>query len=280
MIKYVGSINVMGRTIMSGHSKWATTKHRKAAQDAKRSALFSKLSRNITVAAKEGGDPNPDNNASLSAAIEKAKGYSLPKDKIKVAIDKAFGSGKDAANYETVIYEGYGPCGVAIYCEALTDNRNRTAADVRAAFNHHGGNLGTSGSVAFQFERRGQIIIPKQIEGDKKEGMKDNGAAGDEEAFMLAVAEAGGEDYDEMSDEWIVSSAPTDVMAVKKALEEAGIVAQGAELVMVPTTPTEVGISDAKKVMRLIDRLEELEDLQSVYHSMDMTDELVEALEA
>lgn len=109
---------------MSGHSKWATTKHRKAAQDAKRSALFSKLSRNITVAAKEGGDPNPDNNASLAAAIEKAKGYSLPKDKIKVAIDKAFGSGKDAANYETVVYEGYGPAGVAVYCEALTDNRN------------------------------------------------------------------------------------------------------------------------------------------------------------
>ena len=129
---------------MSGHSKWATTKHRKAAQDAKRSALFSKLSRNITVAAKEGGDPNPDNNASLAAAIEKAKGYSLPKDKIKTAIDKAFGSGKDAANYETVVYEGYGPCGVAILCEALTDNRNRTAADVRAAFTHAGGNLGTS----------------------------------------------------------------------------------------------------------------------------------------
>ena len=139
---------------MSGHSKWATTKHRKAAQDAKRSALFSKLSRNITVAAKEGGDPNPDNNASLAAAIEKAKGYSLPKDKIKVAIDKAFGSGKDSANYETVVYEGYGPAGVAVLCEALTDNRNRTAADVRAAFSHAGGNLGTSGSVAFQFERK------------------------------------------------------------------------------------------------------------------------------
>ena len=114
---------------MSGHSKWATTKHRKAAQDAKRSALFSKLARNITVAAKEGGDPNPDNNASLAAAIEKAKGYSMPKDKIKTAIDKAFGSGKDAASYETVVYEGYGPAGVAVLCEALTDNRNRTAAD-------------------------------------------------------------------------------------------------------------------------------------------------------
>ena len=196
--------------IMSGHSKWATTKHRKAAQDAKRSALFSKLSRNITVAAKEGGDPNPDNNASLAAAIEKAKGYSLPKDKIKTAIDKAFGTGKDAANYETVVYEGYGPCGVAIYCEALTDNRNRTAADVRAAFNHHGGNLGTSGSVAFMFERKGQVMVAKEVEtGDKKNPVKPNGAAADEDEFMMAVAEAGGSDYEDAEDEWIVYTAPT-----------------------------------------------------------------------
>ena len=146
---------------MSGHSKWATTKHRKAAQDKKRSALFSKLSRIITVAAKTGGDPNPENNASLAAAIEKAKGYSLPKDKIQTAIDKAFGAGADAANYEEVVYEGYGPAGVAIYVEALTDNRNRTAADVRSAFTRAGGNLGATGSVAFQFERKGQIAIDK-----------------------------------------------------------------------------------------------------------------------
>ncbi len=264
---------------MSGHSKWATTKHRKAAQDAKRSALFSKLSRNITVAAKEGGDPNPDNNASLAAAIDKAKGYSLPKDKIKTAIDKAFGSGKDAANYETVVYEGYGPAGIAIYCEALTDNRNRTAADVRAAFTHHGGSLGTSGSVAFQFERKGQILVEKEIEGGKKEGMKPNGAAGDEDEFMMAVAEAGGDDYEDAGDEWIVYTAPADLHSVKTALEEAGIVTKGAEFVMLPTTPTEVSVADAKKVMRLIDRLEELEDLQNVYHAMDITDEIAEALE-
>ena len=205
---------------MSGHSKWATTKHRKAAQDAKRSALFSKLSRNITVAAKEGGDPNPDNNASLAAAIEKAKGYSLPKDKIKTAIDKAFGSGKDAANYETVVYEGYGPCGVAIYCEALTDNRNRTAADVRAAFTHAGGNLGTSGSVSYMFERKGQIMVPKEVEtGDKKHPMGPNGAAADEEEFEMAVIEAGGDDYEDADEEWIVYTQPSDLMAVKKALE-------------------------------------------------------------
>lgn len=251
---------------MSGHSKWATTKHRKAAQDKKRSALFSKLSRNITVAAKEGGDPNPENNASLSAAIEKAKGYSLPKDKIKVAIDKAFGSGKDSANYETVIYEGYGPAGVAIYCEALTDNRNRTAADVRAAFSHSGGNLGTSGSVAFQFERKGQILVDKQV-------------CADEDEFMLAVADAGGDDYEDADEEWIVYTGATDLMAVKKALEEAGIETKGAELIMEPTTPAEVTVSDAKKVMRLVDKLEELEDLQNVYHTMDITDEIAAALD-
>lgn len=265
---------------MSGHSKWATTKHRKAAQDAKRSALFSKLSRNITVAAKEGGDPNPENNASLAAAIEKAKANSLPKDKIKVAIDKAFGSGKDAANYETVVYEGYGPAGVAVYCEALTDNRNRTAADVRSAFAHAGGNLGTSGSVAFMFERKGQVMVAKEIEtGDKKNPVGPNGAAADEDEFMMAVAEAGGNDYEDADEEWIVYTAPSDLMAVKKGLEDQGIEVKGAEMTMEPTTPAQVSVSDAKKVMRLIDKLEELEDLQSVYHAMDITEEIAAALD-
>lgn len=263
---------------MSGHSKWATTKHRKAAQDAKRSALFSKLSRNITVAAKEGGDPNPANNASLAAAIEKAKGYSLPKDKIKTAIDKAFGSGKDAANYETLTYEGYGPCGVAILCEALTDNRNRTAADVGAAFRHSGGNLGTPGCVSFQFERKGQIMIEKVIKSDDKK-VADIENAVDEDEFMMTVAECGGTDYEDAEDEWIVYTGPTDLMAVKAALEEAGIQTKGAELTMIPSTPTEVTAADAKKVMRLVDKLEELEDLQNVYHTMDLTDEIIAALD-
>jgi YebC/PmpR family DNA-binding regulatory protein len=251
---------------MSGHSKWATTKHRKAAQDAKRSALFSKLSRNITVAAKEGGDPNPDNNASLGAAVAKAKSYSLPKDKIDAAIKKAFSSGSDSANFENVVYEGYGPAGVAVYCEALTDNRNRTAADVRSAFSHSGGNLGTTGSVAFQFERKGQLMVEKSL-------------APDEDEFMMLVAEAGGDDYEDGEDEWIVTTASTELTNVKKALEDLGTEVKGYELIMVPTTPTEVSVSDAKKVMRLIDRLEELEDLQNVYHSMDITDEIFAALE-
>jgi YebC/PmpR family DNA-binding regulatory protein len=251
---------------MSGHSKWATTKHRKAAQDSKRSALFSKLSRNITVAAKEGGDPNPENNAALGAAVAKAKGYSLPKDKIDTAIKKAFASGSDGANFETIVYEGYGPAGVAVYIEALTDNRNRTAADVRSAFSHSGGNLGTTGSVAFQFERKGQLIVEKS-------------QSSDEEEFMMQVAEAGGDDYEDADEEWIVSTAPAELAAVKKGLEDQGIEVKGAELIMEPTTPTEVDVSDAKKVMRLVDRLEELEDLQNVYHSMDITDEIAAALD-
>ena len=251
---------------MSGHSKWATTKHRKAAQDSKRSAMFSKLSRIITVAAKEGGDPNPDNNASLAAAIAKAKGYSMPKDKIQVAIDKAFGSGADAATFDEVTYEGYGPAGIGIYVECLTDNRNRTAADVRSAFSHAGGNLGANGSVAFQFTKKGQITVERE-------------KCADEDELMMAVAEAGGDDYEDAGEEWVVWTAPGDLMSVKSGLEEQGVEVRGAELVFVPNNPTTVEVSDAKKVMRLIDRLEDLEDVQSVSHTMEITDEVAAALE-
>jgi YebC/PmpR family DNA-binding regulatory protein len=251
---------------MSGHSKWATTKHRKAAVDAKRSALFSKLARIITVAAKTGGDPNPENNASLAAAIAKAKSYSLPKDKIQTAIDKAFGAGSEGAVFEEVVYEGYGPAGVALYVEALTDNRNRTAADVRAAFSKAGGNLGATGSVAFQFERKGQIMVTKTSQMDEDE-------------LMLLVADAGGEDLDDGGEEWVVSTAPGDLMAVNKALEAEGLPVKGAELVMEATNPSAVTVEDAKKVMRLVDRLEESDDVQNVYTTMDITDEIAEALE-
>jgi YebC/PmpR family DNA-binding regulatory protein len=251
---------------MSGHSKWATTKHRKAAVDAKRSALFSKLSRVITVAARTGGDPSPENNASLAAAIAKAKGYSLPKDKIKTAIDKAFAAGA-GANYEEVIYEGYGSGGVAIYVEALTDNRNRTAADVRSAFTRAGGSLGATGSVAFQFERKGQILVEKT-------------AASDEDELMLLVADAGGEDLEDGGEEWVVYTGPSDLATVSKALEAAGVAVKGAELVMEATTPTAITVEDAKKVMRLVDKLEESDDIQNVYTTMDLTDEIAAALDA
>ena len=251
---------------MSGHSKWATTKHRKAAVDAKRSAQFSKLTRIITVAAKTGGDPSPENNASLAAAIAKAKSYSLPKDKIQSAIDKAFGAGADAANFEEVIYEGYGPAGVALYVEALTDNRNRTAADVRAAFTRAGGNLGTSGSVAFQFERKGQITVEKA-------------PTFDEDEMLMLVADAGGEDIEVGEDEVLVYTTPGDLMPVGEALESAGVPVKGAELVMEPVNGTVVSVEDAKKVLRLVDRLEDSDDILNVYHTMELTDEIAAALD-
>jgi YebC/PmpR family DNA-binding regulatory protein len=251
---------------MSGHSKWATTKHKKAAIDAKRSSLFSKLSRNITVAAKLGGDPLPENNAGLAAAVERARMVSMPNAKIKSAIDKAFGAGADAAVYESFSYEGYGPAGVALYVECLSDNRNRTAADVRSAFTHAGGNLGTSGSVAFQFQRKGRIAVEKE-------------KCPDEDEFMMAVAEAGGDDYEDEGDDWCVWCDMTALNDVVKGLKAQDIEVKGSELTMVPTTPTEVTPSDAKKVQRLVDRLEELDDVQDVYNTMDMTDEVMAALD-
>jgi len=252
---------------MSGHSKWATTKHRKGAVDAKRSKLFSKLTRIITVAAKTGGDPSLENNASLAAAVAKAKSYSLPKDKIDNAIKKAFAAGADAATYDEVIYEGYGPAGVAVYVEALTDNRNRTAADVRAAFTRAGGNLGATGSVAFQFERKGEIVVEKV-------------ATIDEDELMLLVADAGGEDLEDNDEDWVVYTAPNDLLTVSKALEDAGAAVKGAELVMEATTPQAMSIEDAKKVMRLVDKLEESDDIQNVYTTMEMTEEIADALDA
>ena len=264
---------------MSGHSKWATTKHKKAAIDAKRSSLFSKLSRNITVAAKVGGDPNPDNNASLAAAVARARMVSMPNAKIKAAIDKAFGAGATAVSYEEITYEGYGPAGVAFYVECLTDNKNRTAADVRSAFTHSGGNLGTSGSVAFQFERKGTIAVDKVIKSDDKK-VPDRPNAEDEDEFMMAVAEAGGDDYEDAGDEWIVWCAYNEIQDVVKGLEEQGIEVKGSELTRVPTNPTTVSVNDAKKVQRLADRLDDLEDVQNVYNTMDVTDEIAEALDA
>ena len=222
---------------MSGHSKWATTKHKKAAIDAKRSALFSKHSRNITVAARNGGDPNPDNNASLAAAVARARMVSMPNAKIQAAIDKAF----------------------------------------RSAFTHAGGNLGTSGSVSFQFMRKGALAIDKVIRSDDKK-VPDRDNAVDEDEFMMAVAEAEGDDYEDNGEQWIVYTAYDRMQDVQKALEAQGIEVKGSELTMVPTTPTELELPDARKVQRLVDRLEELDDVQSVYSTMSVSDEVAEQL--
>ena len=175
---------------MSGHSKWHNIQKTKGAADAKRSQIFTKIAREMIVAVKTGGSGDPNNNSRLATVIAKAKAANMPNDNIKRTIDKALGSG-NADSYENVVYEGYGPSGVAVIVDALTDNRNRTAADVRAAFSHSGGNLGTSGSVAFQFDRKGQIMVSKEVEtGDKKNPIGPNGAAADEEKFMLAAPAA------------------------------------------------------------------------------------------
>jgi YebC/PmpR family DNA-binding regulatory protein len=249
---------------VSGHSKWSTIKHKKGAADAKRGQLFTKLSKAIIVAAKVGG-PDPANNLSLQNAIEKARSYSMPKDTIERAIARGAGTDSDAAAYETVVYEGYGPEGVAVLVEALTDNRNRTASDVRHLFSKHGGNLGTTGAVAWLFERRGVVLVPA-------DGV-------DEDELVLAAAEGGAEDVELDGSTFQVSSAPEDLASVRAAIEAAGFAVDTAELSMVPKTT--VGIEDeatAKKVVRLVEALEESEDVQDVYANFDIPERVLEAV--
>ena len=249
---------------MSGHSKWSSIKHKKGAADAKRGKLFSKLARAIIVAAKEGG-PDPANNLALQNAVEKARSYSMPKDNIERAIARGAGEGQDAANFETVVYEGYGPEGVAVIVEALTDNRNRTASEVRHAFTRHGGSLGATGAVAWQFERRGVVLVP---------------AAGvDEEELFLAAADAGADDVARDGDVFEVTSAPESLAAVREAIEAAGFAVDSAELSMIPKTT--VSVDDevkAKSVMRLIDSLEDNDDVQDVYANFDIPERVLEAV--
>ena len=249
---------------MSGHSKWSSIKHKKGAADAKRGKLFSKLTRAIIVAAKEGGG-DPANNLALQNAIEKARSYSMPKDNIDRAIAKGTGEGADGASYETVVYEGYGPEGVAVIVEALTDNRNRTASEVRHAFTKHGGSLGTTGAVAWQFERRGVVVVPA--------------AAVDEEELFMAAADAGADDVEADGDVFQVTSVPESLAAVRAAIEAAGFTVDSAELSMVPKTTVAVeDESAAKSVMRLIDTLEDNDDVQDVYANFDIPEQVLEAV--
>jgi YebC/PmpR family DNA-binding regulatory protein len=249
---------------LSGHSKWSSIKHKKGAADAKRGKLFSKLARAIIVAAKEGGG-DPANNLALQNAIEKAKAYSMPKDNIDRAIAKGTGEGAEGADFETVIYEGYGPEGVAVIVEALTDNRNRTASDVRHLFTRHGGNLGATGAVAWQFERRGVIVVP--------------GDGVDEEALFVAAADGGADDVEPDGDDFQVTTAVEHLTAVREAIEAAGFTVDSAELAMIPKTT--VAVEDetkAKSVMRLIDALEENDDVQDVYANFDIPERVLEAV--
>jgi len=248
---------------MAGHSKWASIKHKKKATDAKRGALFTKLTRAITVAARDGGDP--EGNPSLALAIQKAKDASMPKDNIERAIAKGTGADQDADAFEAVTYEGYGPGGVAVLVEALTDNRNRTSSDVRHAFTKSGGNLGEPGSVAWIFEKKGEILV--------------DGARYDEDDLLAAI-EAGAEDIAADGDVIEIVTGPSDLTAIRGALEEAGVELQSAELAMRPTNRIEIDEGQAGTLMKLLDTLDDNDDVQAVHANFDAAADVLERVAA
>lgn len=247
---------------MAGHSKWANIKHRKAAQDAKRGKIFTKLIREIVVAAKEGG-PEAESNPRLRAAVDKALSNNMTRDTINRAISRGAG-GEGDDNVETVIYEGYGPGGTAVMVECMTDNRNRTVSGVRHAFSKAGGNLGTDGSVSYLFDKKGVISYAPGL---------------DEDAVMEAALEGGVDDVESNDDGSIdVYTTPADFGAVKDALDSAGFEAQNAEVTLVPSTKADLDAETAPKLLRLIDVLEDLDDVQEVYHNGDISDEVAAQL--
>jgi len=245
---------------MSGHSKWSTIKRKKGAADAKRGALFGKLSKAITVAAREGGG-DPEMNPALALAVHRAKEGNMPNDNIQRAIDKGTGAGADAETIERITYEGYAPGGVAVLVEVLTDNRNRAASDVRYIFSKNGGKLGTSGSVAYLFERKGVILVPK------------DGA--DEDELIELALEAGAEDVEPMESDYRVVTAPEDFVAVRDSLREAGITFENAEITMQPQNSVDLDAATARQTLRLIDALEENDDVQEVHANFDISEEVM-----
>ncbi|MBL3550665.1 YebC/PmpR family DNA-binding transcriptional regulator [Rhodovulum sulfidophilum] len=246
---------------MAGHSKWANIQHRKGRQDAARSKLFSKFSKEITVAAKM-GDPDPDKNPRLRLAIKEAKAQSMPKDNIERAIKKAMGGEGD--NYEEIRYEGYGPGGVAVIVEAMTDNRNRTASSVRSTFTKFGGNLGETGSVAFMFERVGEIVYPV--------------SAGDADTVMMAAIEAGAQDVESSDDEHVIYTADTDLNEVATKMEADLGESDSTKLIWKPSNTTEMDLEAMQKLMKLIDALEDDDDVQHVTSNFSASDEVLEQL--
>ncbi|HJR93292.1 MAG TPA: YebC/PmpR family DNA-binding transcriptional regulator [Acidimicrobiia bacterium] len=247
---------------MAGHSKWANIKHRKGRQDAARGKLFAKLAKRIEVAAREGGG-DPGFNPTLATAVDKAKAASMPNDNIDRAIKR--GSGDVAgAIYEEIWYEGYGPGGVALYVQILTDNRNRAASDVRSAFTRGGGNLGEPGSVGYLFSQKGQILL-----------------AGEEDEVMLTALDAGAEDVRDNGDGWFeVITSPSDLASVQAALTASGVAIDSADVTQLPSTTVPVEESDAKKLLRLIDALDDLDDVQAVFSNYDIDDEVMEKVMA
>ena len=249
---------------MSGHSKWSSIKHKKGAADARRGRLFSKLSRAIIIAARDGG-PDPDGNIALANAIQKARDNSVPKDNIERAIARGAGSGPDGQAYERITYEGYAPGGVAIFVEAVTDNRNRTASEVRHVFAKNDGSLGASGSVAWLFERKGVVLV--------------DAAAVDEDELTLAAADGGAEDVAREGSSFRITCAQEDLPSLREALDAAGIAYESAEVTMLPKTTVEIeDEATAKKVLRLIDALEENDDVQDVYANFDIPERVLEAV--
>ncbi|HEU4529007.1 MAG TPA: YebC/PmpR family DNA-binding transcriptional regulator [Actinomycetota bacterium] len=250
---------------MSGHSKWATIKRKKGANDARRSNEFAKLLRFVEVAARDGGSGDPKANMTLATAIEKARAASVPNDNIDRAVKRGTGELEGGARYEEVVYEGYGPGGVAMFVETLTDNRNRTAQEVRHAFTRNGGNLGETGSVAWMFHRKGVIQIEKS-------------AAPDEERLLEIVLEAGAEDLNDSESTWEVTTDPTGFAAVRDALVAAGVAMLSAELSMVPQTTVPVEGGQAKQVLALLEALEDLDDVQSVSANFDIPEAVMSEL--
>ncbi|WP_298261452.1 YebC/PmpR family DNA-binding transcriptional regulator [uncultured Litoreibacter sp.] len=246
---------------MAGHSKWANIQHRKGRQDKLRSKLFSKLAKEITVAAKM-GDPDPDKNPRLRLAVKEAKSQSVPKDVIDRAIKKS--QGGDAENYDEIRYEGYGPGGVAVIVETMTDNKNRTASTVRSTFTKNGGNLGETGSVGFMFDRKGQVIYPA--------------AVGDADTVMMAAIEAGAEDVDSSDEGHVIICADTDLNTVSTALEAELGESESTKLIWQPTTTTELDLEGMTKLMKLIDALEDDDDIQNVTANFEASDEVMAQL--
>jgi YebC/PmpR family DNA-binding regulatory protein len=248
---------------MSGHSKWATTKYRKGAQDSARAKVFAKIIRQVEVAAREGGS-DMTANASLRTMYAKARDASVPIDTIERAIKRGSGA-LEGVRYESIAYEGYAPAGVAVIVECLSDNRNRTGAEIRNLFNKNGGTMAEPGAVSWQFERKGIIAVPRTF---------------DEERVMEVAMEAGAEDLADDGERWMITSAPADMMAVRTALEEAGLEPGAAELSMVPSSTVEVtSESEAKKVLRLIEALDDHDDVQNVYSNFDIPDAVMAAYE-
>jgi YebC/PmpR family DNA-binding regulatory protein len=249
---------------MSGHSKWATTKHQKAAKDKNRGKLFAKLIRQIEVAAREGGG-DMSANSTLRTSVDKARDASVPLDTIERAVKRGTGE-LEGVSYESVSYEGYAPNGVAVIAECLTDNRNRTTSEVKNIFTRHGGSLAEPGAVAWQFQRKGVVFV------DKTSGV-------DEDDLMLAALEAGAEDVADQGDTWQVTTGPSDLAAVKGALEAAGVAMASADLTLLATTAIPLtSENDARKVLRVVDALEEHDDVQNVYANFDIPDDIIAAV--